>query len=56
MLPRTGQDLGALALAAVGVVLVGVAALDAGRHRVRSAAAIGHHGGRGNDGRGGCGP
>lgn len=50
-LPRTGTDVVALVLAALGLVLLGSAALDTARGRARGRAAIGHHGPHGGVGR-----
>ena len=46
-LPRTGTDAVALTLAALGLVLLGSAALDTARRRAPALAAIGHHGNHG---------
>ena len=43
-LPRTGTDVLALGLAALGLLLLGSAAVDTARHRASALGGIGHHG------------
>jgi hypothetical protein len=47
VLPRTGNDELGLVLLALGVATLGAASLEAGRARVSTRSAIGHHGGHG---------